>query len=142
MTLADQALELQKSGCNCAQSVSGVFCEKYGIDRDQLMRMTTNFGSGMNAADYCGALAGAIMVVGFKYGTTDPKDLDGKKLCRQKAAEIIKAFRKEKNTLHCREMMGCDITIPENFVKMKPRIIKECTALMHYMVTVLEEAGY
>lgn len=142
MTLAEQALELQKSGCNCAQSVSGVFCEKYGIDREQLFRMTTNFGSGMNAADYCGALSGAIMVVGFKYGPTVPSNMDAKKLCRQKSTEIIEAFKKEKGTLHCRDMLGCDITIPENFIKVKPRIIRECTALIKHMVCVLEDAGY
>lgn len=142
MTLADQAAELHKSGCNCGQSVSSVFCEKYGIDRDQLWRLSANFGAGMNAGDYCGALAGSIMVVGFKYGSTNPKDLDAKKLCRKKSAEIIEEFYKEKQTLHCRDMLGCDITIPENLVAVKPRIDVECRALIHHMVTVLEKAGY
>ncbi len=142
MTLAEQAVELQKSGYNCAQSVSLVFCEKYGFTRDEAAKPSANFGAGMAMGDLCGCLTGMLMVVGYKHGGHGPKDVEGKKLCRQEAKALIELFLAEHNTLRCADMLGCDITVGDNLMKAKPLIEVQCRALIARCVEILEGAGY
>ena len=50
---------------NCCQSVLIPFCEECGIDRDTAFRLGKNFNNGMKMGSACGALAGAMMVLGL-----------------------------------------------------------------------------
>lgn len=43
----DRALELQKEGFSCAQSVVACLCERYGVDRVTALRFAGVFGSGI-----------------------------------------------------------------------------------------------
>ena len=50
---------------NCAQSVLVPFAETVGISEDTAYRMAANFGGGMKMAATCGAVTGALMVLGL-----------------------------------------------------------------------------
>ncbi len=50
---------------NCAQSVLVPFADALGIDEDTAFRMGANFGGGMKMGSVCGALTGALMVLGL-----------------------------------------------------------------------------
>lgn len=50
---------------NCAQSVVLPFADVLGVDEDTLFRMAANFGGGMKMAATCGAVTGALMVLGL-----------------------------------------------------------------------------
>ena len=50
---------------NCCQSVLIPFCDLCGIDRDTAMRLGAHFGSGMRHGGTCGAVSGALMVLGL-----------------------------------------------------------------------------
>lgn len=50
---------------NCAQSVTVPFADVVGLDEDTMYRMAANFGGGMKMAATCGAVTGALMVLGL-----------------------------------------------------------------------------
>ena len=50
---------------NCAQGVLAAFAEALGMDEDTLFRVGANFGSGMRIGSTCGAVTGALMVLGL-----------------------------------------------------------------------------
>ena len=50
---------------NCAQGVLAAFAEELGIDEDTAFRVGANFGSGMRIGGTCGAVTGALMVLGL-----------------------------------------------------------------------------
>ena len=50
---------------NCAQAVLAPFAEELGVDPDILFRMSANFGGGMKMGATCGAVTGALMVLGL-----------------------------------------------------------------------------
>ena len=50
---------------NCAQSVLVPFAGVVGVDEDTAYRMGANFGAGMKMGSVCGALTGALMVLGL-----------------------------------------------------------------------------
>lgn len=50
---------------NCCQAVLVPFCEECGIDADTAYRLGTHFGNGMKMGATCGAITGALMVLGM-----------------------------------------------------------------------------
>ena len=50
---------------NCAQSVLVPFADVLGTDGEILYRVGANFGSGMRVGSVCGAVTGALMVLGL-----------------------------------------------------------------------------
>ncbi|MEG0764604.1 MAG: C-GCAxxG-C-C family protein, partial [Pseudoflavonifractor sp.] len=50
---------------NCAQAVLMPFAERCGLTRDQAETLGSNFGSGMHCGGTCGAVTGALMVLGL-----------------------------------------------------------------------------
>ncbi len=53
---------------NCAQSVLIPFAEDCGISEEQARALGTHFGSGMKMGGCCGAITGALMVIGLLGG--------------------------------------------------------------------------
>ncbi len=50
---------------NCAQSVLVPFADVLGIAEETLFKMGANFGAGMRTGSVCGAVTGALMVLGL-----------------------------------------------------------------------------
>lgn len=70
---SDLARELFKQGYNCSQSVFAAFCDETGLDTETALKIASSFGGGMGRLrEVCGAVTGMFMVVGMKYGYTDP----------------------------------------------------------------------
>jgi len=68
------AVELFRKGFLCSQAVLASFCDSYGLDRNSALKIACGLGSGMRCAEICGAVSGAVLVIGLKYGYTDAKD--------------------------------------------------------------------
>lgn len=143
-TTTNEAIELFNKGFNCSQSVFAVFSEKYGLDKKNALRIGCGFGSGMRAAEICGAVSGAVLVIGLKCGYCEASDLEAKNNCNIRTEEFIKAFRKKNSEIVCRELLGCDIATPEG----KEQAVKQglfttkCVQLVTDAVELLEELGY
>lgn len=66
-----QAVEYFTNGLYCSQAVLGAFSEKYGMDKETAFQVSCGLNSGCRCADVCGAVSGAILVIGLKYGETN-----------------------------------------------------------------------
>lgn len=76
------AKELFIKGYNCSQSVFAAFCDETGLDVDTALKIASSFGGGMGRLrEVCGAVTGMFMVVGMKYGYTDPSDKKARTKC-------------------------------------------------------------
>ena len=74
-TRVEIALELFNEGYNCAQAVFAAFADKYGIDKDTAMKLSSSFGGGMGRMrEVCGAVSGMFMVAGLETGAVDGAD--------------------------------------------------------------------
>lgn len=66
MSRAEQAVELQSRGYNCAQSTACVFADEVGVPKEILFKATEGFGAGAGTMEgICGALSAAIMIAGL-----------------------------------------------------------------------------
>ena len=50
---------------NCCQSVLIPFCRECGISEETAYRLGSQFGGGMKMGSVCGAVTGALMVLGM-----------------------------------------------------------------------------
>lgn len=104
-----------EAGFGCAQSVFAAFADEIGIDRETALRIAGPFGGGLGGLGRtCGAVTGAMMVIGYLYGRTDPKEVTQKKANNARVQELVRLVEERDGTTLCREILkGYDISNPE-----------------------------
>jgi C_GCAxxG_C_C family probable redox protein len=139
---SERAEALFKEGYNCAQSVFAAYSEDLGIDFETALKLSSSFGGGMGRLrEVCGAVSGMFMVVGMKYGYSDPKDTKAKAEHYRLIQELAKRFKEQNGSIICRELLGLDhkhdIPVPEarneSYYKKRP-----CVELVKYAAEILD----
>ena len=134
----EKAKELFKSGCNCSQSVLGVFCEELGLDFDTAMKISSSFGGGMGRMrEVCGTVSGMFMAAGLAFSNKDNKAEQYKIV-----QELAKRLKDKNGSIICRELLNGieSSTSPtpsertETYYKKRP-----CIELVGDSVEILEE---
>ncbi|MBR2262491.1 MAG: C_GCAxxG_C_C family protein [Paludibacteraceae bacterium] len=104
-----RAVELFKSGFNCSQSVVAAFADLYGLTEEQALKVSASFGGGIGRMrETCGAACGMFLLAGLQFGTTDPKDAEGKGENYRIVQELAEKFKGENGFLKCRDLLGLD----------------------------------
>ncbi|MGD0341849.1 MAG: C-GCAxxG-C-C family protein [Bacteroidales bacterium] len=137
-----EALELFKSGFHCSQSVFAVFSEELGLSRETALKIACPFGGGLGGyGRTCGALTGAMMVLGLKYGSVKSSDHEVSNLCRDKTRELIGKFERVHGTSICNELVGFDRS-NLNGAELKaklPYFHSTCPSFFETVIIFLEE---
>lgn len=141
MSHVKKALELYGSNFNCAQAVFATFAEDLGLDEKTALKIGTNLGSGARSGEICGAVSGALMVLGLKYGQCDSDDTDSKLHSYEKAEEFLAKFKEVNGTIICRELLGYDLTKPEDMEVIAEKNLFRifCPDMVESAAKVLEE---
>jgi C_GCAxxG_C_C family probable redox protein len=118
-----QAEETFQSGFNCSQSVLSVFAEDFGLTKDTCLRLACPFGTGIaRMQETCGAVTGAIMVIGLKYGKGEKGTEENKAHSYNLSQQFIVGFKEHHHTICCRELMdGLDINTTEGMAEIQKR---------------------
>ena len=99
MTRGERAEALFKSGLNCAQSVFGAFAEDFGVDAETGAKVACGLGGGIGRLrEVCGAVSGAALVLGLKYGPD-------KAVVYPRVQDFAARFRAETGSIVCRELL-------------------------------------
>ena len=142
MKKSDRAVAVLNDGFNCAQSVFSVFAPGLGLEKGKAARIASAFGGGMaRGGGTCGAVTGAFMVLGLKYGSSRPRDKERKEKSYEIAREFMRRFNERDGTVVCRDLLGCDISTPEGFARAKERGLFDtvCAKLVKDSVEILED---
>ena len=103
----ERAIELFYQGYNCSQAVFGAYAERYGIEKDIAMRLAASFGGGMGRMrEVCGALSGALIVVGMETGATEGRDAAGKKANYDMVQKVAGIYKEKNGSIYCKELLG------------------------------------
>ena len=116
------ANERFKSGFNCSQSVLSAFAEDFGLSRDSCLRLASPFGSGIaRMQETCGAVTGALMAIGLKYGKGENGTEDDKTIAYRQSQFLVNEFKKRNTTICCRQLLdGYDMNSPQEMaLKLK-----------------------
>jgi C_GCAxxG_C_C family probable redox protein len=116
MNRVDQAVSCFKRGVNCSQAVLSTYCEQFGLAKEAALRLAAGFGGGMGRmGDTCGAVTGAFMVLGLKYGPVEATDQQAKETVYERVRELARRFEARNGTTVCRDLIQCDIGTSEGF---------------------------
>lgn len=120
MTKKDKALNYFGNKFNCSQSVFTVFGTEYGLSENDCLKIGCAFGAGMGRQQLtCGAVTGAIMALGLKYGKATGDSEDKKLETYKKTREFFAEFNKLHKSTSCKELLhGLDINDPEDHQKI------------------------
>lgn len=107
MNYGEKAENLFLSGCNCAQAVLVAYCDRTGMTEEQAMMIASGFGGGMGRMrEVCGAVSGALMVLGCLYGYREPGQEQLKAAHYAIVQDLAAKFRAQHGTIICRELLG------------------------------------
>ena len=118
MSKAELAAGCFAGGFNCSQSVFSTYAPDLGLDRAAALKVAAAFGGGfVRTGETCGAVTGALMVIGLKYGCTRPDDNDAKTKTIETGRKFLEKFKQRNGSLACRTLLGCDLSTPEGMKK-------------------------
>lgn len=112
MVTKEEVADLFIRGLDCSQIVAGEFARECGMTREQMIRLTGAYGGGMDIGETCGAVMGAMVVLGFLYGQEGPDQDEQKAIAYAKRDEFLKAWGEKRPACSCRVLLGHDISIP------------------------------
>lgn len=113
MTKKEIAAQLHKKGYNCAQSVACAFCEEVNLPEELLFKLNEGFGFGFGSGQSaCGALSGAIMLLGLKHSTANLAAPNSKAATYKIGAAFTEMFKNRTGSIICEEIKGSGNGVP------------------------------
>lgn len=147
MSKADMAVDLFSKGFNCSQAVLTVFAEDFGVDEKLALMLGTQFGGGARNAEMCGAVSGALMVLGLKFGHFEADNSEQKSRAYAIAVDYTNRFKELNGSIVCRDLLGYDLTKPEDkaviaeknlFGDICPKMIRSAVELLESVIADYE----
>jgi len=113
LTRADDAAANFTNGFSCSQAVCLAFANDFGVDRETALKLSCALGGGMaHSANTCGAVTGALLVIGMKYGRTRLDDLAAKDKTYEVANAFMTEFLQRNKSLNCTDLIGHNLSDP------------------------------
>ena len=142
MSRSEDAVQTFRQGFSCSQAVLAAISESLGLDRLRALKISQAFGGGMARMGLtCGAVTGAMLAIGLKYGRTLPDDEEAKEKTYSLVHEFLRRFQDRHGSIVCRELIGCDLSSPQGHSLAVERGVFEnlCPRLVADAVEILEQ---
>ena len=126
-------------GFNCSQAVFSAYATQLGIDDETALKLASPFGGGVaRQGEVCGAVTGALMALGLGCGNAT---LENKEENYRLADEFIKRFQEQHGTILCRELIGYNLSKPEELQKAREQgvFVSACPGFVKDAAKLVEE---
>lgn len=141
MNKKEESLKIFSNRFNCCQSVISVFNDELGLNKDIALKISSGFGGGLTKGEVCGAVSGAIMVLGLKYGHFIEGDMDSKAKMKSYTKEFIRRFEEKNNSIICKKLLGYDLSSEKEYLIIKDKELFDrlCPKYIEDSIEILEE---
>ena len=138
MNHIEKANEIFEQKYHCSQAVLAAFASELGITEAQALRLGGCFGGGMGKGEVCGAVVGALMALGLKYGQCEVEDLESRYKTNDVTDKMLERFKSENGSYICKELLGCDLSTQggkeqaiekELFTEFCPKMVASATQI-------------
>ena len=140
MNHSQLAHEYHMKGYNCSQSLLAAFSDVTGLSETESLSVSGCFGRGAGSGELCGAISGAIMVLGM-LTPVDPADPVGsKKRTVSLSKELQKRFSEKFGALRCQELLQNKFTPDDTTPAAKAMgLTGHCDIMIVTAVEIVEE---
>jgi len=142
MTKQDEANACFMGGFTCSAAVFSTFAPELGLDAGTAKKIACGFGAGISkTGNICGAVSGAILVIGLKYGKDTPKDNAATDKTRALVREFIREFTAQHGSINCTELLGYNLNVPEEYEQARNStlFVTRCPVFVRDAVAILEK---
>lgn len=143
----EEAAKCFDEGFNCCQAVFSTYSEQLGLDRETALKISSPFGGGIaRMGDTCGAVTGALMLIGLKEGKYLAEDDEAKDKCYRLSQEFIGRFKELYGSTICREILSCDLSTEngQKFAKehnltktLCPGFVRDATRIVENLLELI-----
>jgi C_GCAxxG_C_C family probable redox protein len=110
MGKAKEAKKQFEKGLSCAPSVLSTYSEQLGLDKELAVKIACGFGGGIaGTGRTCGAVTGAVMVIGLMHGQADVADKESGQKTRKLVKNLIDRFTALHGSVECKALIGFDL---------------------------------
>lgn len=142
MSRTNQASEIFANKFNCSQAVFTPFALENGLTEEIALKVSNAFGGGMAcSAKTCGAVTGALMVIGLLHGKYKSDDDTAKAKTYKLSKDFISKFREKHGSEECLDLLDVDISTEDGMQKASTtKLFTEvCPVYVKSAVKLLEE---
>jgi len=144
-TKADEAvIYFLDTPLSCSQSVFSTYSGELGLEAATAMKIADSFGGGIaGTAQTCGAVTGALMIIGLKYGYSLGSNENAKTKTRSLSREFLTRFKKKHGSIVCNGLLPVDIDTEEgkksavdnNYFKNKcPNFVRSAAEILEQII--------
>ncbi|UCG68951.1 MAG: C_GCAxxG_C_C family protein [Thermoplasmata archaeon] len=140
----EDATKYFEGDLNCCQSMIMTYGPDYGLSKDTGIRLGTGFAGGMaRHGEVCGAVTGAIMIIGLKFGMKEEDDSQARDKTYELVKEFLDRFKTKHESIRCRDLLECDIGTPEGralanekglFKTLCPKLVKSAAEILEEQI--------
>lgn len=144
MSKVDLAVSCFEGGFICSQALLSTYGTELGLDRETALKISTAFGGGIGRmGGICGAVSGAFLVISLKYGNAGVEDGQSREKTYVLVREFSEKFKSRNGSVTCRNLLGCDISIPEGlalarekklFSTVCPKFVRDAAEIIEQML--------
>ena len=152
MNNPERAVDFFKEGFSCSQAVLAAYGEQFDLKQELALRIAGAFGGGMGRmGETCGAVTGAIMVIGLKFGCTTAGDIKARENAYTVVREFVHRFKGRNVSVLCRDLLDCDISTPEGMKRAKeeglikkacPKFVKDAAEILDQLIELWRPNRY
>ncbi len=133
----EKAVQSFLEGYNCAQSIVSAFGDELGLDEKQGLKLATGLGAGINyQGKTCGAVLGAFIILGLRYGVENAGEQEGKLKLRMILDKFSEEFSDQYHSLECKGILGMDVSN-----KIELETLREKNVFKEYCPRVVESSA-
>ena len=120
MSKTEKALKNFQETMNCSQAILSAYSEDLGMDEKLAHKVASAFGGGIaRNGETCGAVTGALMVLGLKHWNPDLVPDEAKMYVYDRSNKFIQEFIAQNKSIKCKELLDADLSTEEGRKKMK-----------------------
>ena len=140
MNRCELAANYHQKGFNCCQCVLAAFTDVTGLTEQESMNLGAGFGAGAGTGELCGAISGAVMVLGMVTPVDMADPIGSKKRTMGLSKELQKRFQETFGALRCQDLLKNkfipNVTTP---AAREMGITNHCTIMIVTAVEMVED---
>ena len=134
----EKAMDLHHKGFNCCQSVLAAFSDCTGLPDETAFNIAGGFGAGAGTGELCGAITGAVMVLGLTHAV-DPQDpVGGKRRTMGLGKQVQQEFQSRFGSLRCAPLLQTEISPDSSKTAREMGLTNRCDIMIVNAVEMVE----
>jgi len=142
LSKAKEAKKQFEKGFSCAPAVLSTYSEQLGLGKELALKIACGFGGGIGRTGRtCGAVTGAVMVIGLKHGQSNVADEESRQETHKLVKEFIDRFTALYGSIECRELIGYDLSSSRELKSARESGVFEnkCPSFIYDAAGILED---